>query len=619
MKNTLGIVNFRGITRLFQLQNSQKALYVWIFILCGAIACSSNQGDDQFNDTDKPGASTAIPKDNTSAGQTNFLIILADDLGYSDIGVMGSEIRTPNIDKLAARGMLLTHFRVHMMCSPTRAMLLTGADNHIAGYGTMAGEFTPAIRGQPGYETYLTDRVTTIANVLRDGGYHTYIAGKWDMGGHGNPALWPDKRGFEESFVLVEGSGSHYDNSPSLLELSSVTYVENGREIALPDDFYSSRNYADKIIEYIDKHRPDGKPFFAYLPFTAPHYPLHAPDEFIERYAGVYQQGYAAVRARRIERMREAGLINEQQVAADHHPVWPEWDDLSDPMRRLEVRRMQVYAAMVEAMDFHIGRVLDYLEQAQLANDTLVIFLSDNGAEGGNPLDFYGQPGFDWAESNFDVSLENLGRPDSYAWLGPGWAHVSSTPLRYFKGFPVDGGVRTPAIFAFPGRIKAGVVSSSRANVLDLPLTLLDYAGVDHPEIADNGEPMPPLTGKSMRSFLSGTTGHIHPPEDYFAYVIMGRRGLVQGNWKITWMNAPWGAEGRWSLFNLADDPAERIDLADSRPEIVAELQAVWEEYVAENGVIPLETYNTGWTNRFSHYQWLPPELRSQPSANLTE
>ena len=619
MKNTLGIVNFRGITRLFQLQNSQKALYVWIFILCGAIACSSNQGDDQFNDTDKPGASTAIPKDNTSAGQTNFLIILADDLGYSDIGVMGSEIRTPNIDKLAARGMLLTHFRVHMMCSPTRAMLLTGADNHIAGYGTMAGEFTPAIRGQPGYETYLTDRVTTIANVLRDGGYHTYIAGKWDMGGHGNPALWPDKRGFEESFVLVEGSGSHYDNSPSLLELSSVTYVENGREIALPDDFYSSRNYADKIIEYIDKHRPDGKPFFAYLPFTAPHYPLHAPDEFIERYAGVYQQGYAAVRARRIERMREAGLINEQQVAADHHPVWPEWDDLSDPMRRMEVRRMQVYAAMVEAMDFHIGRVLDYLEQAQLANDTLVIFLSDNGAEGGNPLDFYGQPGFDWAESNFDVSLENLGRPDSYAWLGPGWAHVSSTPLRYFKGFPVDGGVRTPAIFAFPGRIKAGVVSSSRANVLDLPVTLLDYAGVDHPEIADNGEPMPPLTGKSMRSFLSGTTGHIHPPEDYFAYVIMGRRGLVQGNWKITWMNAPWGAEGRWSLFNLADDPAERIDLADSRPEIVAELQAVWEEYVAENGVIPLETYNTGWTNRFSHYQWLPPELRSQPSANLTE
>ena len=394
------------------------------------------------------------------AGRPNFLVILADDMGYSDIGVMGSEIHTPNIDRLAARGMLMTHFRVHMLCSPTRAMLLTGADSHPAGYGTMAGEFTPAIRGQPGYETYLTDRVTTIASVLRDGGYHTYIAGKWDMGGHGNPALWPDKRGFEESFVLVEGSGSHYNRAPSLLELASVTYAENGREIEPPDDFYSSRNYADKIIEHIDRHRLDGRPFFAYLPFTAPHYPLHAPDKYIERYAGVYEQGYESVRAARIERMRKAGLIGEQEAVADHHPAWPAWDDLDETMRSLEARRMQVYAAMTEAMDFHIGRVLDYLEREGLADDTLVIFLSDNGAEGGNPLDFYGQPGFDWAEGRFDVGMENLGRPGSYAWLGAGWAYVGSTPLRYFKGFPTEGGIRTPAIFSFPGRIEAGAVSS---------------------------------------------------------------------------------------------------------------------------------------------------------------
>ena len=549
----------------------------------------------------------------------NFLLILADDLGYSDLGVMGSEIRTPNLDELAARGLLMTHFRVHMMCSPTRAMLLTGADSHLAGYGTMAGEFTPEIRGQPGYETYLTDRVTTIANVLGASGYHTYIAGKWDMGGHGNPALWPDKRGFEESYVLVEGGGSHYDNSPSLLELSSVTYVENGREVELPADFYSSRNYADRIIEYIDKHRSDGKPFFAYLPFTAPHYPLHAPGEFIDRYAGVYEQGYESVRAGRIERMRTAELIGEQQLVAERHPVWPEWADLDDARRSLEARRMQVYAAMVEAMDFHIGRVLDYLERQHLADNTLVIFLSDNGAEGGNPLDFYGQSGFDWDESHFNVSLEKLGRPGSYAWLGPGWAHVSSTPLRYFKGFPTEGGIRTPAIFTFPGRIDAGVVSSTPANVLDLPVTLLDYAGVEHPRMADNGDPMPPLAGRSMRPFFDNTSDSIHPPQDYFAYAIMGRRGLVQGNWKIAWMNSPWGQGPRWSLFNLAEDPAERIDLADSYPERVAELEALWEQYTSENGVIPLPGYATGWTNRFSHYQWLPPALRLQPATNHSE
>ncbi|MYH69184.1 MAG: arylsulfatase [Gammaproteobacteria bacterium] len=544
------------------------------------------------------------------AERPNFLVILADDMGYSDIGVMGSEIRTPNIDRLADRGMLMTHFRVHMLCSPTRAMLLTGADSHPAGYGTMAGEFTPAIRGQPGYETYLTDRVTTIANVLRDGGYHTYIAGKWDMGGHGNPALWPDKRGFEESFVLVEGSGSHYNRAPSLLELASVTYAENGREIELPDDFYSSRNYADKIIEYIDRHRLDGRPFFAYLPFTAPHYPLHAPDEYIERYAGVYEQGYEAVRAARIERMRETGLMGEHQVAAGHHPAWPAWDALSDTMRSLEARRMRVYAAMTEAMDFHIGRVLDYLEREELADNTLVIFLSDNGAEGGNPLDFYGQPGFDWAEGRFDVGLENLGRPGSYAWLGAGWAYVSSTPLRYFKGFPTEGGIRTPAIFSFPGRIEAGMVSSAPANVLDLPVTLLDYAGVVHPGVADNGELMPPIRGRSMRPFLESEGAQVHPPEDYFAYVMMGRRGVVQGDWKITWMNAPWGPEGRWSLYNLAEDPAERNDLAASHPAKLAEMQALWDDYVAANDVIHIPRYETGWTNRFSHYEWLPPELR---------
>ena len=361
------------------------------------------------------GCGDGAPPSGEAAGQAqrpNFLIILADDMGYSDIGVMGSEIRTPNIDRLAARGMLMTHFRVHMMCSPTRAMLLTGADSHRAGYGTMAGEYTPEIRNQPGYETYLTDRVTTIAKVLRDGGYHTYIAGKWDMGGHGNPALWPDQRGF------------------------------------------------------------------------------------------------------------------------------------------------------------------------------------------------------DWAEDSFDISLENLGKPDSYSWLDAGWAHVGSTPLRYFKGFRTEGGVRTPAIFSFPGRIEAGSVSSVPANVLDLPVTLLDYAGVEHPGSADNGEPMPALTGRSMRTFLRGDSGQVHPPEDHFAYVIMGRRGVVQGDWKITWMNAPWGPEGRWSLFNLAEDPAERNDLAASHPDKLAQMQALWDDYVSANGVIPIPGYETGWTNRFSHYDWLPPELR---------
>lgn len=602
-----------------QLRSWQRSLCLWAFIGFVIVSCSPGQNDDQSSGAKARAASdkNALRDQaaTVTANRPNFLVILADDLGYSDIGVMGSEIRTPNIDSLAAQGTLLTNFRVHMTCSPTRAMLLTGVDSHIAGYGTMAGEFTPETRGKPGYETFLTDRVRTIAQVLRDSGYHTYISGKWDMGGHGDPALWPDKRGFEESFVLVEGSGSHFDKSPALLELSEVTYVENGKEIELPADFYSSRNYADKLIGYIDKNKADGKPFFAYLPFTAPHYPLQAPDEFVDSYAGVYEDGYQAIRADRVERMRAAGLIAEEQALAEQHSAWPTWDELEEPLRSLEVKRMQVYAAMVEAMDFHIGRVLDYLEQSKQVDNTLILFLSDNGAEGGNPLDFYGQAGFDWAEETFDMSMENMGRPGSYAWLGPGWAHVSSTPLRYFKGFPTEGGIRTPAIFTFANHIEAGTRSFSHANVLDIPVTLLDYAGITHPGIADNGEPMPALTGRSMRSLLSGAGKKVHHAQDHFAYVILGRRGVIQGNWKITWMNSPWGPEGRWSLFDLSADPAEREDLADRFPEKVAELQAIWETHVAEHGVIPVEGYKMGWTNDLSHYQWAPPGLR-QPSSD---
>lgn len=533
----------------------------------------------------------------------NILVVVADDLGYSDIGPFGGEIHTPTLDTLASEGMVLTDYRVHMACSPTRAMLLTGLDSHRVGYGTMTDEFTPETLGQPGYETLLNQEVTTIGQHLQQAGYHTYIAGKWDMGGRGDTALWPVNRGFDESFVLVEGSGSHYTNRGALYGLDFVTYVENDHKVDLPDDFYSSKHYADKMIEFIDRHSTDDQPFFGMLTFTAPHYPLQAPAEYIERYDGVYEVGYETIRQARLHRMRELGIIATDARTAVPNELYPNWDVLSPQMKEIEVRRMQIYAGMVEAMDYHLGRIIDRLKASGEWENTVLFFFSDNGPEGGNPLDWGGTAWYDWAEASFDLSPENMGLKNSYAWTGPGWALVSSTPHRDSKAFPGDGGIRSPAIVSAPGLVQAGSISSAQVNLLDFLPTVLELADVPISEVTA-------LPGRSMVPVFTGKANAIREPGDYLGLELWARRAVIQGDWKITWVNEPWGLEDQWSLYQLSADPAEQNDLAASQPEKLAEMRLLWDEYVKENGVIPISVYPMGYTNSLSHYDWLPPSMR---------
>ena len=537
----------------------------------------------------------------TSAPRPNILLVMADDLGYSDIGPFGSEIATPTLDRLAGEGVTFTNFRVQMMCSPTRAMLLTGLDSHPVGYGTMAGEYTDETRGQPGYETRLDPERTTLADDLREAGYRTIVTGKWDMGGRGDPALRPDQRGFDESYVLIEGSASHFTKRAALEELPSVTYVENGVEVDLPDDFYSSKDFADRLIEFVGEN--DDQPFFAFLSFSAPHYPLQAPPDYIDRYVGRYDGGYEVIRDRRIERLREKGLFPRNREPAIRHPVWPDWEELPAEMRALENRRMEIYAAMVEAMDFHLGRVIDHLEATGQLDDTVVLFLSDNGAEGGNPLDWGGQSWFDWAESSFDMSLDNMGRRNSYVWAGPGWGYVSATPFRYAKGFGTEGGIRSPLIVSGAGVGNPGRIAKADLHVRDLNATLKALAGVTL--VVASSE-----SGRSFTPVLQGDAVSVREPGDYFAVELLGRRALVQGDWKITWTNEPWGPQDEWALYNLADDPGERNDLSGIHPDRKAELVERWNEWAAANGVIPIPYYPMGITNRFTHYEWLPPDMR---------
>jgi len=537
----------------------------------------------------------------------NILLILADDLGYSDIGVFGSEIATPNLDALANAGMMLTNFQVHTVCTPSRAMLLTGANNHVAGIGAMAGEARGDQVGAENYEAHLTYRVVTVAKLLRDAGYHTYISGKWDMGGRTNDSLLPGKRGFEKSFVLVEGSADHFREFPAIAELDAIHYRENDQPVKIPEDFYSSTFYANKMMEFLDADQGDSKPFFAYLAFTAPHYPLQAPDDYIDRYQHVYEVGYEKIRQRRVERMRETAIIGKNVAVAPQHPAWPAWEDLPPLMKQLEARRMQVYAGMVEAMDFEIGRVLNHLRDSGRLENTLIVFLSDNGPDGGNPLDW--APHYqDWANENFDMSLGNMGRPQSYVWYGPGWAHVSSTPFSLSKGFTTSGGLMSPTIISMPGYINSGSRSDTFATILDLPATFLDLAGINHPAPRYQGRDVKAQEGESLAGLLFDQDQSAHGTDYVMVWEIFDRRAVQKGNWKIVWINKPWGkGVGKWSLYNVADDPTEQIDLADAQPAIKDGLIDDWDAYVAKNGVITVDGgIDFGWTNKQSHYTWLP-------------
>lgn len=595
------------------IQNFRHATLVATFTLLTALTACTDPGDGASTDNTASGllATESLPME--PSARPNILLILADDLGYSDIGPFGGEIATPNLDRLANAGKLLTNFQVHSVCTPSRAMLLTGANNHVAGIGAMAGEARGAQVGAENYEAHLTYRVVTIASLLRDAGYHTYISGKWDMGGRNDDALLPGKRGFEKSFVLVEGSADHFRKFPALAELDTVNYSENDRPVDLPEDFYSSNYYADKMIEFLDTEQADSNPFFAYLSFTAPHYPLQAPDEYIDKYEGVYDAGYDKIRQQRIQRMRASGLISADLEAAPQHPAWPSWDELSEDMKKLESRRMQIYAGMVEAMDHQIGRVLAHLEDTGQIENTLIVFLSDNGPDGGNPLDW--APYYvDWADENFDLSPENMGRPGSFVWYGPGWAHVSSTPFSLYKGFTTSGGLLSPTIVSMPGHIQAGSRSGAFATILDLPATFLDLAGIEHPAPRYQGRDVKAMEGKSLAGLLFDSDESVHAADDVMVWEIFDRRAVRRGNWKIVWINKPWGkGVGEWSLYNVLDDPTEQNDLADTEPSIRDSLIADWQAYVAKNAVITIDGgIDFGWTNRTSHYTWLPPSLRKK-------
>ena len=518
------------------------------------------------------------------AKRPNILLIVADDLGFSDIGAYGGEISTPALDQLAKEGVQLSNFHVLPTCSPTRSVLLSGMDNHRAGLGTMGEFVTPEMEGTPGYAGYLNFEVAALPEVLKRAGYHTYMAGKWHLGSTEETS--PHARGFEETFVLLPGGGSHWSDRKPLCPPETMVYRRNGKEVdALPEDFYSSRYYTDRLLQWIEEDREDDKPFFAYLAYTAPHDPLHAPKEYIAKYEGKYDQGWDALRQARLDGLKALGMVPSDAVPFPRLPNVKAWEELPPEERELAARDMEVYAAMVDYMDEQIARVFEYLKEIGEYDNTMIVFMSDNGANGSLPTAYPGQT--EEYLGSFDNSLENRGLPGSYVEMGPGWAQASMSPSRMFKAYPTQGGIKSPLLVKVPGQpAQPAATTDAFVHVRDIMPTLLDVADAQAPEAIDGREVLP-VQGQSALALFSGKSEKAYAGADRVGYELFSFKAFIDGRWKIVRMPKPLGT-GEWELFDLSKDPAEIHDLSAEQPDKLQEMVALWGQYEEENGVLDI-------------------------------
>lgn len=518
--------------------------------------------------------------------QPNILLVVADDLGYSDLPAFGGEIDTPNLDALADEGVRMTSFYTSPFCSPTRSMLMSGTDNHLAGFGAMAEFATPEQKGQPGYEGKLNARIVPLPQLLRDAGYTTLMAGKWHLGTQEEDS--PAARGFDYSYAMMQGGAGHFDqvrvNYRDASQLDRTLYRENGKSVLLPENgFYSSEFFARSLISQIEHNRDSGKPFFAYLAFTAPHWPLQAREETIEKYMGRYDGGYEQISAERLARMKRLGIVAQDTEPYTGHPTWPRWAQLTPEQKRIESKRMAVYAAMVDDMDRHLGELIAYLKLIGEYDNTFVLFMSDNGADGNTALDIGAARA--WVARHMDNSLENTGKANSFIEYGPGWAQVGSTPFNLYKSFMYEGGISAPAIVRGPGVAGRGAISPAFTHAMDVMPTLLELAGIQHPGTRYQGREVLPMKGRSMLPLLAGEVSAIRGEDDAVGWELGGRKALRKGDWKIVWSNKPWGS-GEWELYKLSTDRAERNNLAEANPAKLQELIADYAAYEREVGVI---------------------------------
>lgn len=513
----------------------------------------------------------------------NIVLLLADDWGFSDVGAYGGEMATPNLDMLAARGMRFSNFHVSASCAPTRSMLMTGVDNHRNGVGNMPETIPQEHIGKPGYLGVLDTNVVTVASLLRDGGYHTYISGKWHLGHE--PWNLPPARGFEHSVIQADSGSDNWEMKQYLSLKPDVYWYEEGQRMhSLPADFYSSTYFVTRAIEQIESNRNSDQPFFSYIAFQANHIPIQAPQSFIDKYRGKYDQGWTVLRQQRQAKAIELGLIpaGAPMVTMD---TTQDWDALSPEDKAYQARRMEVYAAMAEAMDNEVGRLIAYLKETGKYDNTVFLFLSDNGAEGSDP--YATLTGRLWLDRNYVRTIDRLGSKGAYSIIGPSWASAAASPLNTYKFWAGEGGIRVPLIVSGIPGVAANSISPAFTHVTDIAPTLLALAGIQQPDGEFEGKPVERMIGQNLLPLLHGQADRVYPADQAVGYELSGNAAVFKGNYKLL-RNLPPIGDNQWHLYDLSVDPGEVNDLQQQFPELFQQLQADYANYARDNGVLPM-------------------------------
>lgn len=518
----------------------------------------------------------------------NVVLVLADDLGFSDVAPYGSEIATPTISALAEEGVRFTNYHTAASCAPSRAMLLTGVDSHRAGVPNIPEMLPPEHRGGVRHPGTLSRNVVTVATLLQDAGYHTYVAGKWHLGME--PDLLPSHRGFERTFVLADSGADNWEQKAYIPIYDKANWFADGEEAELPDDFYSSEFLVDKTIEFIDGHAGDGRPFFAYVPFQAVHIPVQAPQAFIDRYMDVYDEGWDRLRYERRRRAAALGIVPEDagMVAM---ATTDDWVRLSAEQKRYEAKRMAVYAAMVEAMDFHMGRLVEHLKAIGEYENTIFVFTSDNGSEASEPFDPQSRIGrFALGRQGYSADYDTLGLKGSFNTIGPSFASAAASPLAFYKFYLGEGGLRVPMIISggpSRGEGRAGAIADAFTWVTDIAPTILELTGTAAPGERYGGRRVEPMIGRSLVPLAEGRVDRVYDESDAVGTELAGHGALFQGDYKIVRNRAPVG-DGEWRLYDIVRDPGETTDLSASEPARFQRMLSQYHEYTKRNGVLPV-------------------------------
>jgi arylsulfatase/uncharacterized sulfatase len=529
---------------------------------------------------------TAAPAQATghAAVRPNFVVIVADDWGFTDVGAFGGEIATPNIDALAANGVRFSNFHVAGSCAPTRAMLQTGVSNHRAGLGNMPETIPPEHRGKPGYDAELAPDVVTMAQQLRAAGYATAFTGKWHLG---NKAFnLPTAKGYDHAFALGQSGADNFEEKPNLLLYDKAAWTEDGKPAHLPRPYYSSTFIVDQAIRYIDDGRSRGRPFFASLNFLANHIPVQAPDADIAAYKDRYKAGWTVLRQQRRDGAIVHGVMpaGMKMVSMD---TTQDWNALRPAEQAQRARAMAAYAGMATAMDREIGRLVAHLKAIGQYDNTVFVFLSDNGGEAIDPM---AKP-FNAAMARlyYDQNPDQQGRPGSLTAIGTSFASAVSAPLRGYKFTASEGGLRVPLIIAWPGNpaVRKGAIAGGFAYVTDIPRTLLGIAGVAAQHGEFQGRKTPPMTGHDLAPMLTGSAAAVRPADAALGYELSGNAVVFEGRMKLVKNLPPYGDAG-WHLYDIDADPGETSDLAAAEPAMFAALQARYADYARAEQVLAM-------------------------------